>query len=63
METIVTALLADGFSYAEIAARCVVSYHTVHSHVKAIHDKTGVHSTARLLALIHGGPAESPRPE
>ena len=55
MEGIVTSMLADGLSYAEVAASCAVSYHTVHSHVKAIHDKTGVHSTARLLALIHGG--------
>ena len=55
MEAIVAAMLADGLSYAEVAARCRVSYHTVHSHVKTIHDKTGVRSTARLLALIHAG--------
>jgi DNA-binding CsgD family transcriptional regulator len=55
MEAVVAAMLGEGLSYAEVAARRQVSYHTVHSHVKAIHEKSGVHSTARLLALIHAG--------
>lgn len=53
MEAIVAAMLGDGMSYSEVAARRQVSYHTIHSHVKTIHEKAGVHSTARLLALIH----------
>jgi DNA-binding CsgD family transcriptional regulator len=52
MEAVVACALADGLTYAEIAQRCRVSYHTVHSHVKAIHQKAGVPSNVRLLALI-----------
>lgn len=44
--------LAAGLTYAEIAARLGVSYHTVHTHIKAIHRKAGVRSNARFLALI-----------
>ena len=60
MQAIVAAMLGDGLSYAEVAASCQVSYHTVHSHVKVIHEKTGVRTTARLLALIHAGVGEEP---
>ena len=52
MESIVACALADGLTYEEIADRCCISYHTVHSHVNAIHQKVGVSSNARLLALI-----------
>ena len=52
METVVACALADGLTYEEIADRCGVSYHTVHSHVNAIHQKVGVSSNARLLALM-----------
>lgn len=52
METVVACALADGLTYEEIADRCCVSYHTVHSHVNAIHQKVGVSSNTRLLALI-----------
>jgi len=52
MESVVACGLADGLTYEEIADRCCVSYHTVHSHVNAIHQKVGVSSNARLLALI-----------
>jgi DNA-binding CsgD family transcriptional regulator len=44
--------LVEGLSYAEIAGRLAISYHTVHSHIKAIHRKLGVHSTGRLVALV-----------
>jgi DNA-binding CsgD family transcriptional regulator len=53
MEALVACSLADGLTYQEIADRCHVSYHTVHSHVKAIHQKAGVSSNGKLLALIH----------
>jgi DNA-binding CsgD family transcriptional regulator len=52
MEAIVACGLADGLTYEEIADGCSISYHTVHSHVNAIHQKVGVPSNARLLALI-----------
>ena len=52
MESVVACAVADGLTYEEIAGRCCVSYHTVHSHVNAIHQKVGVSSNARLLALI-----------
>jgi DNA-binding NarL/FixJ family response regulator len=52
MEALVAVVLAEGLSYVEAAQLCHVSYHTVHSHVKAIHEKTGVHSKGRLAALI-----------
>jgi DNA-binding CsgD family transcriptional regulator len=52
MEAVVACGLADGLTYEEIADRCGISYHTVHSHVKAIHHKVGVSSNTRLLALI-----------
>jgi len=52
MEAVVACGLADGLTYEEIAGRCCVSYHTVHSHVNAIHQKVGVSSNVRLLALI-----------
>lgn len=52
MEAVVACALAEGLTYSEIADRLCISYHTVHSHVKAIHDKTGVTSTSRLHALI-----------
>lgn len=48
---VVTGLL-EGLSYAEIAERLGVSYHTVHTHVKAIHVKAGVRTNGRLLALL-----------
>jgi DNA-binding CsgD family transcriptional regulator len=52
MEAVVACGLLDGLTYDEIANRCGISYHTVHSHVKAIHQKTGVTSNGKLLALI-----------
>lgn len=52
MQSRVARAIADGLSYSEVAARYGISYHTVHSHVKAIYEKTGVSSNVRLLALI-----------
>jgi DNA-binding CsgD family transcriptional regulator len=51
-ESNVALLLGEGLSYAEVAAQMEVSYHTVHTHVKAIHRKARVSSNGRLLALI-----------
>lgn len=52
MEAAVTSALAEGLTYDEIARLFCISYHTVHSHIKAIHLKAKVSSTARLLAKI-----------
>ena len=52
MEAVVASALAEGLTYEEIADLCCISYHTVHSHVNAIHQKVGVSSNTRLLALI-----------
>ena len=54
MQAVVAAALADGLTYKEIAKRFGVSYHTVHTHVKAIHEKTGIGNNGQLLALIYG---------
>ena len=48
----VAVVLAEGLSYAEIAERLSVSIHTVHTHLKEIHRKLGVHSNGRAAALI-----------
>ena len=48
----VVCLLAEGLSYGEIGGRLGISYHTVHSHMKAIHQKMGVATNLKLLARI-----------
>lgn len=53
-EAVVLGKLAEGLSYAEIAASLAISYHTVHTHIKSLHQKAGVRSNARLLALWNG---------
>ena len=52
MEGRVAESLRDGLTYAEIAERFGISYHTVHTHIKAIHRKASVRSNARLVALM-----------
>jgi DNA-binding CsgD family transcriptional regulator len=51
-EVRVAMLVSDGLSYADIAARLQISVHTVHTHIKEIHRKLGVHSNGRAAALI-----------
>ncbi len=51
-EARVASALTEGLSYNEIAERLGLSYHTVHTHVKAIHIKAGVATNGRLLALL-----------
>ena len=55
-EARVAVALLEGLSYCEIAGNLGVSYHTVHTHVKAIHTKAGVATTGQLTALIRGAP-------
>ena len=53
-------LLANGFTYAEIALRLGISVHTVGSHVKNCYRKLGVRNAAEAvtrateLALLKG---------
>lgn len=53
-EAEVAVALVEGLSYAEIAKRLGTSYHTVHTHIKAIHTKAGVATTGQLAALVRG---------
>jgi DNA-binding CsgD family transcriptional regulator len=53
-ETVVAVALVEGLSYGEIAKRRGVSYHTIHTHIKAIHTKAAVATTGQLIALIRG---------
>ena len=48
----VAIVLAEGLSYAEIAKRLSISVHTVHTHMKEIHQNLGVPSTGRAAAII-----------
>jgi DNA-binding CsgD family transcriptional regulator len=51
-ESAVALALVEGLSYAEVADKLCVSYHTVHTHIKAIHHKAGASTTARLAAVL-----------
>ena len=44
--------LVEGLGYSEIAELLGISYHTVHSHVKVIHSKTGSTTNGKLIALF-----------
>jgi len=49
----VAVLLADGFTYKEIALSLGISPHTVNTHVKAVLRKLKVSGSRRLAAMIH----------
>lgn len=51
-ETEVLRLLAEGFSNIEIAAKLVVSVHTVERHLQNAYRKIGVHSRAHAAAYM-----------
>jgi DNA-binding CsgD family transcriptional regulator len=50
----ITQLIARGVSTQDIAARLFISPHTVRDHIKAIFDKTAVHSRGALAAKFQG---------
>lgn len=50
----VTSLLLNGLTVAEIARELFIAESTVKSHLKNIHQKTGVTSRAKLLTLLLG---------
>ena len=49
----VTRLVLQGWSTADIAARLVISSHTVQEHLKKVFDKTGVRSRRDLVTRIY----------
>jgi DNA-binding CsgD family transcriptional regulator len=53
-EAEVAVALVEGLSYAEIAEKFGTSYHTVHTHIKAVHTKAGIATTGQLIALVRG---------
>lgn len=54
-EAVVGALLAEGLSNKEIAARLGISLNTVKTHIAAVHAKADVTSTRKLLVLLRSG--------
>jgi non-specific serine/threonine protein kinase len=52
----VLVLLADGLTYAQMAEHLMLSFHTVHAHLRAIYAKLGVTSRAQAthIASEHG---------
>lgn len=46
-------LIKDGFSDEEIAKRLFISFHTVRTHIKNIHQKLEVQTRANLVALLN----------
>jgi len=53
-------MLAQGFSYKEIAAQIGSSIHTINTHVRRIYEKLHVHSRGQAVAKFRGGPAGHP---
>jgi DNA-binding CsgD family transcriptional regulator len=51
-ETAVLAVLVEGKSNDEIARRLGISYGTVHSHLKSIYQKLGVHTRSEAIVLV-----------
>ncbi len=54
-ESEVTLLVARGLTTSEIGRSLRITEQTVQDHLKAVFDKSGVHSRGQLLAAIFGG--------
>lgn len=57
----VACLLADGLTYAQIAARRALSEHTVHEHVRHIYERLGGGRCGLIAALIRSGLCDPPQ--
>ncbi len=57
----VACLLADGLTYAQIAARLALSEHTVHEHVRHIYERLGCGRGRLIAALVRSGLCGSPQ--
>ncbi len=57
----VACLLADGLTYAQIAARLALSEHTVHEHVRHIYERLGGRRSHLIAALVRNGVCDSPQ--
>jgi len=55
-------LLLDGLGEKEIAAKLMISRHTVHNHIKALHRAYGVASRGELLARLFRVESEAGSP-
>lgn len=53
-QSAVAYLLAEGFSYKEIAAKLGISPHTVNTHVKTILKRLQLSGSRRLASIIFG---------
>lgn len=56
----VACLLADGLTYAQIAARLSLSQHTVHEHVRHIYERLGGRRSRLIATLVRTGLCDSP---
>lgn len=55
-------LLVDGLTYAEIADKTVLSFHTVHAHLRSIYAKMGVKSRSQATRIALDKKAGDARP-
>ena len=56
----VACLLADGLTYAQIAARLALSEHAVHEHVRHIYERLDCGRSRLIAALIRADLCDSP---
>lgn len=53
-------LIARGFTTDNVAKKLVISPYTVNTHIRHVHEKTGIHKRSELIGYINGnGSGES----
>lgn len=57
----IVALLAAGYTYGRVAEQIGISYGSVHTRVKALYKRFGVHSKLRLLEVFRENGWTEPR--